>query len=728
MPTPTPPLETGAPSPSTNPPETPSVAPAPHYGVVVSGLFGPSLGSATYNITLVAADGHKVATAAARRAPLGPVPSLPTVSASASKVYYLDGPSQVKSLTPSGATANVIDLAVASNQRAAFAVSPDDRQIAVAILEDADVPYRVRLYVQDLAGGARREILTTTTRVMWPVGWRSGQLVMALGRNFSDVGDHYFVNETYANCPECGYFPTEYLVLNATDGTPIRSLCVGEAFSVTDPPVDLGSNLTSAGVLCLRNSAAGAVSSVVLGWDGRERLAPNVPINCAGPRALLSPDGELIATGTFGLDSVYGCARPIVELKLIDRNGASVRRTDVKGRPAGWIDERHLAFRNAGPPEELEVLDVITGLITPVDAQGTFVLTLGASLESAVPTTTATTSLGPVARVEKCVQSPSGSVSAIVWLNQPELPSTLVDVRPPADVSSRCPLPRTDGVQLVSRNDVSYLLATPTSDRLNLVRRDLLGGSDVLVATLPRFYTDYDWSADGRKLAYLTRGKTESCPCPGNSVHLQTNGVDRVVATFGNTAADTRRVIEFFEVRVRFSPSGERFVVIDAVSGGPGSETLKVFDADGKVLFSTVGDHPVWAGEVLVFHDASGIRRWEPGATGGTPILPGVSWTEAAASTGGARIAFVRRDPGRRMQPAVILYDMKSGTSRTLSGIRSGPVFLTDTVLWWQEETLNGPEVGLQFGPSSRWFAYDVSTGVETPLPSVFAVFGVWPR
>jgi hypothetical protein len=76
----------------------------------------------------------------------------------------------------------------------------------------------------------------------------------------------------------------------------------------------------------------------------------------------------------------------------------------------------------------------------------------------------------------------------------------------------------------------------------------------------------------------------------------------------------------------------------------------------------------------------------------------------------------------------VTLYDMNTGTTRTLPGIRSGPIFLTETVLWWQEETLNGPESGLQFGTSSRWLAYDLSTGVETALPSVFAVFGVWPR
>jgi len=181
-------------------------------------------------------------------------------------------------------------------------------------------------------------------------------------------------------------------------------------------------------------------------------------------------------------------------------------------------------------------------------------------------------------------------------------------------------------------------------------------------------------------------------------------------------------------VRVRFSASGARFVVVDTVSRARDSDTLKVFDADGRVLFSTIGDHPVWAGERLMFHDASGIRRWEVGMTGGAPVLPGVAWTEAVASTTGVRIAFVTRHPSGQTPPFVTLYDVNTGTSRILPGFRSRPTFITESVLWWQEETLNGPEGGLAFGPSSTWFAYDLSTGRETPLPSVFVVFAVWPH
>jgi hypothetical protein len=98
-------------------------------------------------------------------------------------VYYLDGDSTLKYLASPGETGMVRDLGVGPNQEAVFAVSPDDRRIAVVILDHLQYPVTTRLYVEDLATGSSHLELFSGTVLEWPVAWYQGKLVVAVGIN-----------------------------------------------------------------------------------------------------------------------------------------------------------------------------------------------------------------------------------------------------------------------------------------------------------------------------------------------------------------------------------------------------------------------------------------------------------------------------------------------------------------------------------------------------------------
>ena len=120
-------------------------------------------------------------------------------------------------------------------------------------------------------------------------------------------------------------------------------------------------NATAAGVLCVKNRATqnGRVDTVIVAWDGTERV---VPMACWAQGGTLSPNGMLIA------DMEY---RPCREghLRIVDRDGRSAAPPGMpeEGHPGGWIDDRHLVYR--APNDRLIVL-------LPLEAEGTFVARL----------------------------------------------------------------------------------------------------------------------------------------------------------------------------------------------------------------------------------------------------------------------------------------------------------------------------------------------------------------
>ena len=183
-----------APSPSSSPTATagPQESPSPGpsalpaegaYGVLVD----PSSGT-TYDVSLVGADGKlSVGAAASIPAPVkcadGSVAALPPpVSTSSSRAYFMDAEGIVRSLAPGGQPARATTVPVGTaHRRSTFAVSPDDKRIAVVVIDFNAGGAATSLYVEDLKGGANHKVIFTERGAftLWPMGWHSTDLVVA---------------------------------------------------------------------------------------------------------------------------------------------------------------------------------------------------------------------------------------------------------------------------------------------------------------------------------------------------------------------------------------------------------------------------------------------------------------------------------------------------------------------------------------------------------------------
>src|SRR5438132_4671954 len=149
------PQELLSPSPATSPgPLVPLPPLTASYGVLVS------LSAGEYDVFLIGADGKVTASShAARRTKIvtgdavsrAEAAELPYVSATRSRVYYLDGDSTLRWLSPSSKGVAML-LPGGPSARAAFAVTPDDARIAISVVDFAQRTPVVHLSVGPLGG------------------------------------------------------------------------------------------------------------------------------------------------------------------------------------------------------------------------------------------------------------------------------------------------------------------------------------------------------------------------------------------------------------------------------------------------------------------------------------------------------------------------------------------------------------------------------------------------
>jgi hypothetical protein len=161
---------------------TPCTTAEASYGLIISGgklemigstgCQGPKASIAPSSVQMCA-DGLPAALA-------------PPVSASNDKVYFRDGDTKVRLMTPDGRTGDVTTVPGGLTTVSFFSVSPDDQRIAV-VVEDLSPAQSIglRLYVEDLGGGHHSDIYATTIPKglgglsLWPMGWHQGNLVLA---------------------------------------------------------------------------------------------------------------------------------------------------------------------------------------------------------------------------------------------------------------------------------------------------------------------------------------------------------------------------------------------------------------------------------------------------------------------------------------------------------------------------------------------------------------------
>ena len=352
-------------------PAAPSPTPPP-YGqtstptslAVLVDLFAGANG---YDIALVTAAGRVAARAHAQlRSPTADAAELPYAMASDSRVYYLDGDSQIGWLRADGSTGTGPVLPAGPHVRATFAVTPDDSRIAVALLDYSVDPVQLTLYVEDLGGAHHAVIFTSTSRYVWPVAWHAGRLVVAYIGPSGLPFKSKMVNYSSRDLAFYPYGPSPYGGIN---------------FHVINPLTAEREAIISGGGASglLTRAGSAVVQGQAVDWSGHSLL-------------LISPDsyGSISASGSVSPDGNQIAACCFQQSRtghmVIWYQGGATKELQANGTStdwAGWFDNTHLIMgfyqRSDGTPT---VVEVYAGVTHPVDAHGIVAGMLPGSLDS----------------------------------------------------------------------------------------------------------------------------------------------------------------------------------------------------------------------------------------------------------------------------------------------------------------------------------------------------------
>jgi hypothetical protein len=194
------------------------------------------------------------------------------------------------------------------------------------------------MYVEDLAGGGNHvEIFSASNGLAeWPVGWRDGDLIVAVGPTV--------VQNTFPNPYNAGNSGTA-----ANDAYHVVDPATGNRLAVIGSDCSFGP-LTLAGTGC---STTGGAANLM--WDGQRRSFVRPADVAPGP---VSPDGTQMA----GMEQ----RAPFV-IDLLSASGRSA--SGANGNPLGWIDATHLVFATLNGTNDVgnAVLDTTSRKITSID-------------------------------------------------------------------------------------------------------------------------------------------------------------------------------------------------------------------------------------------------------------------------------------------------------------------------------------------------------------------------
>jgi len=301
------------------PPVSPPVAsPSPARSGVLAAVSGPD-----DVIRLMGSDGAVVASAPSAPARYRQNFLMPWFSATQTRVYFLYGGSDVRYLTPRGETGSITRVTLAPNQQAGISVSPDDRRIAVAILNYTPPPGSqtvvnpptydgMRLYVEDLHGGGHHaDIFASTEVAEFPIGWINGRLVMAVS---SPVCCQLLAINPYG--------ATSYHVIDPANGVRLADLCPNSLGPVG--PVE------PIGTACWDDHAEPRYQR----WDGSPFPTPTAMTSPFQYLNALSPDGTRVAAGG-------------AQIRIL-RGGQGDDQLGEGGFVYGWLDDSHLIYEPVG--------------------------------------------------------------------------------------------------------------------------------------------------------------------------------------------------------------------------------------------------------------------------------------------------------------------------------------------------------------------------------------------
>jgi hypothetical protein len=263
---------------------------------------------------------------------------LPYVSASRSRLYYLDGDSTLRWLSPSSKGVAML-LPGGPTARAAFAVTPDDARIAVAVVDFAQRTPVVRLSVGPL-GGPLTQIYTSASEYFWPVGWHASKLVVAQAPTV-----------TSDTTPINPYGARSYSLMDSTNGARLATFGSWQSLDACSP----SGLLTAAGTACYLSTSFGGQSGgySISDWTGYRYLAPVAASWLAAGAVGRSPSSVTVA--------VCCQANANNGRFLVSRGTDAPLTLPISGRAddwACWIDQSHLLSGFKDASQESEVADL----------------------------------------------------------------------------------------------------------------------------------------------------------------------------------------------------------------------------------------------------------------------------------------------------------------------------------------------------------------------------------
>ena len=365
-------------APSSKPSSSPSATPAPTGPFAVVVTNAQRTGS-TYQVLLIDDSGDIVQQVTAQLPHEKPNQTidLPLVSASGTAVYYLDGDTDIHSLTSAGPGGLVKTIASGTTAELAFAVSPDSTRIAIsAITEQSDDTKAVGVgYAEDLSDAGNHVQLWSNTgpdAARWPVAWSGGSIIDAVNE-LSGGG-------CYAG-PPCDSYADSYHVISATSGQRLATVCEAPPstggiyyyYSVSGAP-------TGPGTVCEEETQSGATTTDTMetvSWTGAKAVfVTHTTTGNAGTALLLencflSPDGSRLLCESNTNQSA----------ELVSPSG-TITSLGRKYTLMGWIDATH--FLVELDSTHLGVLEPDSGTVTPVSLPNADQTTMAGALPNAL--------------------------------------------------------------------------------------------------------------------------------------------------------------------------------------------------------------------------------------------------------------------------------------------------------------------------------------------------------
>jgi hypothetical protein len=306
----------------------------------------------------------------------------------------------------------------------------------------------------------------------------------------------------------------------------------------------------------------------------------------------------------------------------------------------------------------------------------------------------------------------------------------LADVTDPVHPHTLCTLTGGGQPRLVTASEISWSAsqrAPGTPGPSVIATLDVFSGTAAVVASWQGGgYLDglHAWSPDRGLLAYLTSDASAV------NLHLLSGGGDRVVATLG--AIPSRGVNPSEDdAYLEFSPDGAYFALVQTFTSS-GAQLQVRKSTDGSLAYSqpsaTMATWGSIASKLYFRHlQATVIYSWDPTAGLAQAIGQPLAWIKPRADAGDDYIAFTVRDASGT--PHVWLYGHGGRAGSQLPNVRSSPIFLTQTAMFYIEEAPCGATCGPgpATQPTGRTFIYDLGRQAET-ASTILNVYSTWPR